>query len=661
VSTTHGQKEPGDLRADKRRVGWRCWQEILAGVVLVVVGLALHLPVLSSSPLLDDRAVFHENPAVYGNADWLSAPFYVDTYRPIWRPLATLSLHLSWQAHPSGARQARQVNVALLILCGLLLFVLLRRLGLGTVVSCAAAAFVIVHPAVGESVQRQAGRSELLSCCMLFAAVILYIGWRGERTPPRRVWATVRWILWGLLFLLALLAKEIALILPVLLAGYEIVRASCTEARRGMRHLAAPLAAVVLVVCCWGGFREGVLRGWPYELKHDPAPDYVGALTTGERLQLALSLPAHYSGMAVCSEDILPDYSHLLARPRSAPPIELGNPRSFGVAHPPTMRITAGVAILAISSLLFAFGRRRWPLAAFGAWWYTIALLAVLPLLGTNGHVASGRHLAIILPGFLIILGAPLEWLSRLLAGGRRWPGRQGLVVVVLLAVLAACWMQATAVARSYRTQSRLMANLGAQAPDSPEAALFEGLSAAGQGDYDRAAEAIEESVSLFPRNPRALMNLGLVWAHQGRTSLAMRALSDAAFVAAHTMPGSAVQAQAHMVFGAVLGEQNLDDEALVEFQKAVAVDSTNVDALARAGLLEAMRYSTAWQGIHHIDRALELDRGRGSLGVLAERIREVRDRAVRIMTGASGNEEAYNEAMGTNPDTTQAGGPRGE
>ena len=66
-------------------------------------------------------------------------------------------------------------------------------------------------------------------------------------------------------------------------------------------------------------------------------------------------------------------------------------------------------------------------------------------------------------------------------------------------------------------------------------------------------------------------------------SSISRSALSDAAFIASYTMPGSSVESQAHMVLGVVLGEQSLDEEALVAFQKAIEADSTNVDALAIA------------------------------------------------------------------------------
>ncbi|MCP4246396.1 MAG: hypothetical protein GY778_05035 [bacterium] len=69
------------------------------------------------------------------------------------------------------------------------------------------------------------------------------------------------------------------------------------------------------------------------------------------------------------------------------------------------------------------------------------------------------------------------------------------------------------------------------------------------------------------------------------------------------------------------------------------------------------MQYSTAYEGIRHINRALELDGGRGRLGDLADRIREVRDRAINHMSHADGDDATYNEAMTPDEQTARPGG----
>ena len=103
-----------------------------------------------------------------------------------------------------------------------------------------------------------------------------------------------RGIVTGILFLLALLSHERALVFPFILIGYEItVGAAMGRARGGLpvRRLVWCTAVLLVIVCLWTAAREGVLHGWPPEIRNNPAPDYLAALSSAERVRLGLSLP----------------------------------------------------------------------------------------------------------------------------------------------------------------------------------------------------------------------------------------------------------------------------------------------------------------------------------------------------------------------------------
>ena len=119
-------------------------------------------------------------------------------------------------------------------------------------------------------------------------------------------------------------------------------------------------------------------------------------------------------------------------------------------------------------------------------------------------------------------------------------------------------------------------------------------------------------------------------------------------------------KAKARMGLGTLLARQGLDAVALEHFQAAIRADSTMVEALARAGLYEALRYETAHQGIDHITRALELDPKGEILGTAAERLREIRDRAIAHMSSAEEDDETYDAGMAAD-DTLASGSSRAE
>jgi hypothetical protein len=174
-------------------------------------------------------------------------------------------------------------------------------------------------------------------------------------------------------------------------------------------------------------------------------------------------------------------------------------------------------------------------------------------------------------------------------------------------------------------------------------------------GSYEKAAQQIERSISLFPRNPGALLNLGLIRAQQGNSSIAARVLGDASVVAALVYPGTSLESRAHMALGAIRLEQDLDTDAHAAFLRAIVADSTNIDALLRAGMLEVRHVGTAADGIRHLRRALELDHA-GRLGPVAAEARELADRAEQTLQRMEARGAAYDEMMNQGQDELQPG-----
>lgn len=642
--------------------------------MLGFLAFAWHAP-LPQMPMQDDGAIALEHPAVReGTPSWTRTPFYADAYRPIWRPLATLTLRWNWLASPAaavpdgpGLRMAHEgmsrTNVALLALMGLLAYLFLRILRFGPGVAFALCAILMVHPAGVESVSVLAGRSELLANAILMAGLALYAGMIARRAAPfprgpsessARGTSAGLWAVWGLAFFLALLGHEAALILPLLVLGYEATVGVGDRARRA----ATALILALLVAAVWAACREGALRAVPWELRRNVATDYLRALEGGERIRLAMDLPRLYLMTLLGIAPVLPDYAHLLARPPGAPDVVLGQPSTYTVGLPGGGAIALGVFLLAGIFALVLILRRRDPRAALGAWVLGLGLLFSLPLFGSNGHVASSRHLLLPLLGLLILVGGCHETLARALRSRTRASvARFG---PPLLAALVALGLGALAAAgtreahRAWADQTALMERLAQAAPHSPEIPTYRGSLAMARGELEQAAGHFEASIGIFPRNPRVLLNLGLIRAQQQQYSLAMRILHDAVVLSDRAMPRSTVTAKAHLGLGTLLGWQGQDQAALEEFHKALAADSTNVTALASAGVIEAMSFDTARDGIRRLTRALELDPEGRELGGMAERVRGVRERAMFYLNEIAPNREAYESGMQP-PDTTAA------
>lgn len=712
---------------------------MLAAALILIVGLTLYDGRLDARPVIDDGAVFAENPAVRNaSADWVTSPFYADTYRPIWRPFSTLTLRWNWQAQPGHRIPVVRTNLFLMMAAGFLLAWLLRRLRLTPLLAIAGGLLFVVHTGLTDSVLRVAGRSELLAAVFSFSALIVY-SFLADGARGRGIAKELRaplWVLLGILFLLGLLSHEITLLLPLWLlalafffrfrgrfrAGGEdpLAQGRADAARgdsagsdsavgdsvpgdpapgspvQGDRGAAAKLAirdpnrsegprafrgihwiALIMTLLAvglgWYGFRTGVVRGWPHEMKMEPAPDYVAALEDDERIELALALPLYYAEM-LFGRHVLPNHAHLIARPAGAPPIQIGSPRTFGVGRQPITRVAGGIVILAglIGGVLGL--ARRAPRASLGCFLILTALVAALPLLASIGHVATSRQVLWLLPGTLLILLGGMQHIAvgaqRVYGadgahgthgahGARRargaggaygtrgtrgsqagisradtWtgkaPGVRGWVAVGLLVILlGASYAHTRAVSVHWDSQRNLMSYLDKKAPRSPEVPLYEGLMALQRGDTERGAALMEVSLDRFPRNPRALLNLALLRLQLGDAGMGGRILSDAAVVTDQIMPHSAVACRVYLSMGSFLIEQDLREQATEAYRKAVEADSLSAQAHARLGFMEASMIPTIESGLEHIDRALALDPTGRALGDLADQIIDLKQRAI--------------------------------
>jgi hypothetical protein len=127
-----------------------------------------------------------------------------------YRPLTFLSHALDWQIWRTDPAGFHLTNVLLHAVNAVLVFVLGRRLD-GSVTGLVAGLLFALHPASHEAVYWISARFDLLATCLTLAAFVLVCG------PPRGY-------LFGLfVFGLALLAKESALALPVMVVAWDVI------------------------------------------------------------------------------------------------------------------------------------------------------------------------------------------------------------------------------------------------------------------------------------------------------------------------------------------------------------------------------------------------------------------------------------------------------
>jgi tetratricopeptide (TPR) repeat protein len=131
-----------------------------------------------------------------------------------YHPLHLLSYMIDYQLFGLWAPGYKLHNLVLYLACLVLLWLLLRRLGLDALSAWVGTLIFAVHPLHVETVVWATSRKEPLSLALMLAALLTYLG-RGE--SKRFAWATMG------LFVLALLTKTSTIVLPALLLFIDLL------------------------------------------------------------------------------------------------------------------------------------------------------------------------------------------------------------------------------------------------------------------------------------------------------------------------------------------------------------------------------------------------------------------------------------------------------
>jgi tetratricopeptide (TPR) repeat protein len=195
--------------------------QTLIACILVLLIAAVWAPSLKNGFCWDDRRLIIENPQL-ADANAVKAAFRQDFWESpevigdsdYYRPLVTLSYILDYNLWKLDPRGYHATNLGFHLAICVLLYLLLVKVGLSSMIAALSTLVFGVHPALAENVAWVSGRTDLIAA--FFVLAYLYFDQDRER-PLRRFFAFVA--LAG-----ALLAKEIAVIaLPIALC-WQFIR-----------------------------------------------------------------------------------------------------------------------------------------------------------------------------------------------------------------------------------------------------------------------------------------------------------------------------------------------------------------------------------------------------------------------------------------------------
>jgi tetratricopeptide (TPR) repeat protein len=588
-------------------------RQVLALLALLLASVAAFAPSLGAGFTYDDFPVVLGDPAV-------TSPRLADTFAEGWhaRPLRALSFRLDRALFGEAPAGYHLHSVLWHAACVLLLHRWLLRLGAGAAGALLGALLFAWHPVHVEAVANVSNRKEPL--CLAFS-LLSCLAWsraveaRGLR---RGLWAGASAAgLWA-----ALLAKQVAVALPLALLAYE----TCCVPRERRLLLARPrlLVAGAVVGASLLAFEVArnidltalaashSLKGWSGELS-------VQAVV----LSSARAFWRH-AQMLVLPSGLCPDHTLALSRSLVEPATAL-----------------AWLALAALAGLALALVRRA-PLAAFGLLWMLVHWLPVSNLVPSTFLVAE-RYLYVPSAGLSLLLA----WAVPLVAGAL--PGQAARRTATALAALALAALALTTARTAARWQGE--ETLWAWAlecnPASYRAHTELGNQRKAAGDLAGALEHYSRAIELGFEG--AFYNRANVFVALGRLEEAVRDYDRAVGFAPDMVQIQRNRADARLALGDAAGALEDLDHALARepehagtrLSRGAALLALGRLAEAEAELGRAVALEPGLAAAHYNLGLVRLHRGdgdgaRASLGVALRLGLEPARRALELLGGGA-------------------------
>jgi tetratricopeptide (TPR) repeat protein len=616
---------------------------------LIVTGTLVYANSLSNPFHYDDDVSVVQNRQIRQLSTALSPPAGGEPVAG--RPLVNLTFALNYAVNGLSVRGYHVVNVALHIVCALLLFAIVRRtLVLSPLQSgaphqfnrmaLASAMIWTLHPLNTQTVNYVSARTESLMA--MFFLVTLYCSIRAadERRGFWSIGAVASCAL-------GMTCKESMITAPVAVLLYDRAYrfGSVAEALQKRRHLYIGLAATVpiLVWLIWSGPRS------------DSAGFFTGITPWSYLLNQSIII-TQYLSATIWPRALIFDYGE----PLTLTPLDVA---------PQFVLITG----LAVAAVVVWFLRPR---IGFLALWFFVTLAPTSSIVPVATEVGADRRMYLPLAGLVVMTVVLIyEWRARSLTSAsgsgvrRSWSGEMGIgvgviVLCVALGVLTVrrnteyasgltLWQSALdrwPSARAHRNlatylraagrREEALVHLRESSRDHPEAKLAVGYELFELGRLDEAVVELESLAREFPSNtavPQARALLGRIFISQRRLPQAAEQFklilnSDPDDPVAHggladalRLDGDLAGAETHYrallrlqprnldawnYLGAIQANSDRVEEASNAFRRAIELDANNGFAhLHLANLLAGeRRFDEAFKHAEAAVRALPRD-----------------------------------------------------
>jgi protein O-mannosyl-transferase len=458
---------------------------ILMWASVICLAVAASISGITNRFAFDDFSIIVRNSRTHSLAHWWQ--LFAQSYWPqiyggdLYRPVTMVGFAIQWALGGGAPLVFHAVSIGLYALvCAAFLAVLLELLPAGT--AWFGAALFAVHPLHVEAVANVVGQSELLAALFMFLALLVFLRSRSKGAIGARDISVIT-----LLYVIACLSKEHAIVLPALLFAAEAtVFATSTKplrARLGALRLLGLTMAAAGLAFLYARFH--VLG--PRVAASDEANALLLGQPFGIRMMTMLRVLLEWVRLFLWPARLSADYS----------------PQAIALVTGPSPEMLASAAILVGCTGLAWAVRKRVPVAAFAFLWVVIALLIPSNLIIPTGFTLAERTLFLASAGVMLAIAAVAAYLTARNAPVSR-PARlmlSGLVGILLVLGLVRSALRQ----RIWHDSDTLVVQTVKDVPASYRAHMSYALFLF---QHDRRSDAFQElslANALFPADPSAM------------------------------------------------------------------------------------------------------------------------------------------------------------
>jgi tetratricopeptide (TPR) repeat protein len=422
-------------------------------------------------------------------------------------------------------------NILLHLLCTLLVFIFLRKLGSSLFITVVATLLFGIHPMRVESVTWITERKDVLYGFFYLLSLILYVTYYKSR---KRVY----YFLAIFSFVFALISKIQAVSLPLLLLLTDFY----FEKRFTLKQVwdKVPFFVLSLITGIAGIF----ILGSQGTLHTDTSLPLVQRLFIGT-----------YSFCAYVIKALWPyQLSAIYPVPQKLSVIFYLSP----------------MMVIFLSGLIYRYGRHIKEVI-FGTLFFLFNIVFMLQVLGAGQAFLADRFTYIAYIGLFFLIGWALEFLF-----SGKWKIYAVTGVVLYMGALGFVTWNRTQV---WKNSNTLFTDVIKKYPNSAIAFNNLGLYFRDQNQNDKALAAYEKAIELKPEGYLSYTNRGEVWFDQGETEKALTDMNRAIQL-------NPDYSKALSNRGAIWGSKKEYAKALKDLDKSIAIDNRNLKAYINRSLV---------------------------------------------------------------------------